>query len=142
MTIGGSEPLENLTADFGYNYNTATETDTNTGDAALGDRVWIDSDGDGKQDPSEVGVSGAQVTLYHDADNNGVYNSVYGTTTTDSNGYYFFDNLSPGAYVATVTSHTGASHSVLTTADYTQTGDPDQFASTSINPDNLSLIHI
>ncbi len=52
VTLGPGE--ENLTADFGYNYNPTADVDNPTGSpsAMLGDRVWIDSDGDGAQDPS------------------------------------------------------------------------------------------
>ena len=66
VTIGGTQPLENLTADFGYNYNptvcvngdpACTETPPT---AALGDRVWIDADGDGVQDPEEAGIPGVR----------------------------------------------------------------------------------
>ncbi|MGB1252163.1 MAG: SdrD B-like domain-containing protein, partial [Candidatus Promineifilaceae bacterium] len=137
VTVGRGEPLENLSADFGYNYNTPAETGNPDGDAAaLGDRVWVDSNGDGKQNPSEMGVSGAQVTLYHDSDSNGIYNTVQGTATTDANGYYLFDSVPSGAYVAALTNSESANHILSTTADYTQTGDPDQVGRTSTNPDN------
>ena len=143
VTIGGTEPLENLTADFGYNYNTSDETNNPNGDtAALGDRIWIDSDGDGAQDPEEMPVVGAEVTLYHDPDGDGVYDTPYTdggytpTTTTDENGYYIFDDLPAGAYVVTVTDDSGASHDILNTTNYTQTGDPDHFGTTGTNNDN------
>ncbi len=108
---------ENLTADFGYNYNPSDEVNKNYGFGAIGDRVWIDADGDGKQDAEEPGIPGVTLTLYHDPDGNGVYDTPYpgGTTTTNSTGYYIFDNLPPGAYVVRVTPPPG----------YTQTGDPD-----------------
>ncbi|HSN77113.1 MAG TPA: SdrD B-like domain-containing protein [Anaerolineae bacterium] len=112
---------ENLTADFGYNYNTApcVNNDPSCTDyaAALGDRVWIDANGDGKQDPEEVGLSNVTLTLYYDPDGNGVYDTIFpgGTATTNAAGYYIFDQLPPGAYVVQVTPPGG----------YTQTGDPD-----------------
>ena len=137
VTIGGPYGLENLSADFGYNYNTANETDNNSGNAALGDRIWIDVDGDGAQDPEEVGVQNVTVTLYHDPDGDGVFDTVHSITTTDANGIYIFDNLPAGAYVATVTDSSSASHDVLG-ASYVQTGDPDHFGTTGSINDNTT----
>ncbi|MCB0045886.1 MAG: discoidin domain-containing protein [Caldilineaceae bacterium] len=137
-TIDLSPGETDLSADFGYNYNTNTEVNDNTGVAAIGDRVWIDSDGDGKQDPNEVGVEGVEVTLYT-AGPDGIFGTAddvaAGTTTTDANGYYIFDNLTPGAYAVGVTNSGGASQDVLGSS-YTQTGDPDHFGTTGTNNDN------
>ncbi|MDF1698621.1 MAG: SdrD B-like domain-containing protein [Saprospiraceae bacterium] len=58
----------------------------------LGDTVWKDLDGDGIQDAGEPGVEGVEVTL---TDCNG---NVLATQTTDSDGFYFFNNLLPGDY--------------------------------------------
>lgn len=140
VTIGGTQPWENLTADFGYNYNPTTDVDTppSGATAALGDRVWIDVDGDGAQDPDEVGVRGATVQLFT-AGPDGIFGTgddVAGATqVTDANGYYLFDGLAPGAYVVKVTNSATASHDVLG-ASYTQTGDPDHFGTTGTNNDN------
>ena len=59
---------------------------------AVGDYVWLDANGDGLQDPTEIGVEGVTVIL-RDANN-----TVVATTTTDENGWYHFDLLKPGAY--------------------------------------------
>ena len=133
---------ENLTADFGYNPLPADDVNNGTGLAALGDHVWIDSDGDGVQDPHEVPVAGVVLTLYSDPDGNGVYDSVIATDTTDANGYYLFDNLPAGSYVVRVTDSATASHAVLDPARYTQTGDPDHFAMPGSNNDNSSTIPV
>jgi protocatechuate 3,4-dioxygenase beta subunit len=149
VTIGGNQPLENLTADFGYNYNPAGDVNNPPGNgggnpsnaavAALGDRVWIDSDGDGAQDPNEVGVSGVTVQIFT-AGLDGIFGTpddVAGATqTTNANGYYMFDGLAPGAYVVKVVSDAGASHAVLTSGQYNQTGDPDHFGLPNPNPSN------
>ena len=47
---------ENVTADFGYNYQPNGNVNGNTGPGAIGDRVWVDTDGDGDQGPEEIGI--------------------------------------------------------------------------------------
>ena len=135
---------ENLTADFGYNVNTDNEVNNNTGNAAVGDRVWVDLDGDGVQDPNETGVEDAGVAIYSPG-----ADGLLGTpddvlvdqTTTDANGNYMFDDLPAGAYTICVTGSSSASADVLDTSLYTQTGDPDHFARpvASLGADPLGL---
>ena len=60
--------------------------------ATIGDRVWIDADGDGIQDANEVGLRGVTVMLKN------ATNTVVRTTTTDGNGNYLFTDVVPGAY--------------------------------------------
>ena len=69
-------------------------------DAGLGDRVWLDRNGDGTQDPGEPGIAG--VTVYLDLDNNGALDGGEPTTTTDTNGLYFFGGLAGGTYTVRV----------------------------------------
>ncbi len=57
----------------------------------LGNRVWLDSNKNGIQDPGEPGIGGICVNLY-DANGNLVQQ-----TTTDTNGYYGF-NVDAGTY--------------------------------------------
>ena len=97
-------------ADFGYAW-----TEDNDKNGAIGDRVWIDADGDGVQDPGELGLEGVVVELY-EAD--GV--TLITTTTTAADGSYIFDDLAEGNYVVKVDTGT-------LPAGYTQTGDPDYF---------------
>lgn len=54
---------------------------------SIGDRVWYDTNGNGLQDVGEAGASGVSVALY-DA------SSSIDSTTTDSDGYYWFTGLS------------------------------------------------
>jgi hypothetical protein len=62
--------------------------------AALGNQVWLDTDGDGILNNGEKGVSGVLVTLFA-ADGTTVISS----TITDADGKYFFANLNAGTYV-------------------------------------------
>ncbi len=70
--------------------------------ASIGDYVWHDLDHgqshlvDGIQDAGEPGLEGVVMELYDDG------GALVGTTTTDANGYYQFDNLTPGDYTVKV----------------------------------------
>jgi protocatechuate 3,4-dioxygenase beta subunit len=66
------------------------------GTGQVGNLVWKDYDKDGVKDTNESGLSGAVVNLYHDINGNGIIDSndpIIGTTTTDINGEYLFENL-------------------------------------------------
>ena len=71
-------------ADFGY-----------TPPGAIGDYVWIDSDGDGYQDVGEPVIPYITVSLY----SNG---TLVATSETGPDGYYGFGNLTDGNYVVIV----------------------------------------
>jgi hypothetical protein len=60
--------------------------------ASLGDRIWYDTNANGIQDTGENGVAGVSLSLMDGNQN------VVSTTVTDGNGYYRFDNLTPGDY--------------------------------------------
>jgi uncharacterized repeat protein (TIGR01451 family) len=60
--------------------------------ASLGNFVWLDTNGNGIQDGGETGVPGVTVELLD------LGNNVVATDTTDANGFYLFENLSPGSY--------------------------------------------
>ncbi|MFT6407532.1 MAG: hypothetical protein ACJAQ6_000944, partial [Arenicella sp.] len=65
--------------DFGYIPN------NNTG--AIGDRVWLDADQDGIQDPGEAGIEGVSLNLLDAA------GATIATTTTNTNGDYLFTSV-------------------------------------------------
>jgi SdrD B-like domain/Prealbumin-like fold domain len=71
--------------DFGYR----------TG-ASLGDRVWLDQDGDGIQDTGEPGLS--DVRVYVDANGNNVYDTGEQAVFTSTDGDYYIGNLPAGTY--------------------------------------------
>lgn len=62
------------------------ETILHPGEGWIGNRVWLDEDENGRQDPWEAGVGGVCVRLL-----DGASREVLAETTTDSNGYYAFD---------------------------------------------------
>ncbi|MBL7787755.1 MAG: hypothetical protein JNM36_17740, partial [Chitinophagales bacterium] len=51
----------------------------------IGNYVWIDTDADGVQDPTESGIPNVQVRLYNQS------GLLVGLTTTDANGEYYFN---------------------------------------------------
>jgi uncharacterized repeat protein (TIGR01451 family) len=92
----GQEPVNdedtdansNLAVDFGL-YQVVT----------VGDYVWLDKDGDGRQETGEPGVPAVKVTIYNAATDLPVLlNGSPLTDLTDANGLYLFANLPPGDY--------------------------------------------
>ena len=96
LGVSIATPVANLAQDFGY-----TAPGQNPGEGLIGDRVWLDIDGDGVQDPDEPGIEGVTVTLLDSG------NNVVGVTTTDENGNYYFGGLVPGTYTVVVTPPAG-----------------------------------
>jgi protocatechuate 3,4-dioxygenase beta subunit len=72
--------------------------------ASIGNFVWEDTNANGLQDPGEPGIEGVEVAL-SGTDQFG--NPVTGTTTTDVDGSYLFDDLVPGDYKLTFTTPAG-----------------------------------
>ncbi len=107
---------EHLTADFGYVPPSGT----------IGDFIWIDANGDGQQDPEEIGIP--NVDVYLCVANIAVCDSttplvdVVAMTTTDTNGHYLFTGIDLVSvnvvHVDTTTLPVG----------YVLTGDPDDVA--------------
>ncbi len=65
--------------------------------AAIGDRVWLDTNANGQQDAGEAGVAGVAVELYTCVNNQpGV---LVASTSTDTSGNYGFTGLKPGDYL-------------------------------------------
>jgi|JI6StandDraft_1071083.scaffolds.fasta_scaffold00892_9 protocatechuate 3,4-dioxygenase beta subunit len=79
VILSAGEKQQNIDAGLIY-----TSSLTNS----IGDRIWLDSDGDGTQNGTEPGLSGITVTLYA-AD--GV--TVVASTVSDANGNYSFTGL-------------------------------------------------
>jgi uncharacterized repeat protein (TIGR01451 family) len=98
----GGDPAADSDIDPATNRTTPTVLtpgeDDRTWDAGLlplptiGDRVWYDNNGDGRQDPDEPGAPNVTVRLL---DQNG---AIVRETATDANGNYLFENVLPGQY--------------------------------------------
>ena len=115
----------NMTVDFGF-----------VQPVSVGSYVWLDTDGDGLQDATESGITGATVELLVD-DGTGNFipaAEVNGTAvlsqTTAADGLYFFDNLPPGDYRVRVTPPAGHEPtSPQTATDNDDTEDDSNIAS-------------
>jgi protocatechuate 3,4-dioxygenase beta subunit len=81
------------------------------GAASIGNFIWEDTNGNGVQEAGEPGMKDVEVRL---SGTTGAGVAVSRTTTTDSNGFYRFDDLAPGTYTVTVVPPTGY---VLTAAN-------------------------
>ena len=62
----------------------------------LGDRVWLDENGNGLQDMDEGGIPGVLIELIRDGE-------VVESTTSDEYGFYFFQSIYPATYTLRVT---------------------------------------
>ena len=99
----------NLDQDFGY-----------AGSATLGDRLWLDLNGDGVQDAGEPGLPGIPVTVVHDGldGTSGTADDITMSTTSGTDGLWLLENLPSGGFTVTV-------DTTALPAGLTQTGDPD-----------------
>lgn len=100
---GADDDNSDLTVDFGV-----------FRPMSIGNIVWRDSGitgagvditqyNNGVRDGTEPGIAGVTVELYRDTDGDGTPETLFGTDTTDANGYYLFDKLPPGDYRVDIT---------------------------------------
>ncbi|WP_232056120.1 SdrD B-like domain-containing protein [Tuwongella immobilis] len=110
--------------DFGY-----------VGTRKLGDRVWVDQNDDGIQDPNEPGISGAKVTAQW-AGADGLFNTaddVTQTQITGANGIYTFTDIPSGKYRVSVDPTTLPNGITIPTYDLDDT--PDSTTDVTLNPE-------
>ncbi|MFK8024758.1 MAG: SdrD B-like domain-containing protein [Ilumatobacter sp.] len=100
---------------------------------SIGNRVWVDFDGDGIQDPFEQSVPDATVELL---DENG---DVIATTTTDDTGLYLFDDLPAGEYRVRVVPTTLPDGSIFAPQNQGTSDDNDSDADTTGTSDIVTL---
>ncbi len=79
------------------------------GAVTVGDRVWLDIDGDGIEDPGEPGLANVHVQLF-EVGGDGLPGTVddlfISVAWTDRDGYYLFNNLFPGTWFTDVVAET------------------------------------
>jgi len=86
VTVDGT--ASDLAQDFGYRP---------AGAGSIGDTVYYDTNGDGIQGGTELGLAIITVELYADMDGDGTYLLIT-TATTDADGLYSFEGLPDGDY--------------------------------------------
>ncbi|EIJ36030.1 IPTL-CTERM sorting domain-containing protein [Thiothrix nivea] len=99
---GTDDALSNLTVDFAVLAPTPL---------AVGNRIWLDSNGNGVQDADEPGLAGATVTLKDSAGNAvvDVDGNNVAPQTTGADGLYRFDKLLEGEYIVSINAPIGYS---------------------------------
>ncbi|MEM9530024.1 MAG: SdrD B-like domain-containing protein [Pseudomonadota bacterium] len=100
---GNVDARSNLTVDFGFFNTTAL--------VSIGSTVFSDPDDSGTQDTGELGIPGVTVELCQPGPDNlpGTPDDVtVATTTTDGNGNYLFEFLTPADYCVTIPSPPGS----------------------------------
>ena len=84
----------------------ASATTLSSSSASIGDYVWDDQNGDGKQGSVfDVGINGVELELWLDNNGDGQVSpgdEKTGTTTTDNGGRYLFIGLDAGDYIVKV----------------------------------------
>ncbi|MBN1542820.1 DUF11 domain-containing protein [candidate division KSB1 bacterium] len=100
VVAGPGSTIENIARvcyedEIGLDFPVLEDEDINTTPqepGSIGDRVWLDENRNGLQDPGEVGLANVQVNLL---DGEG---SVIASQTTGADGLYSFSDLEPGIY--------------------------------------------
>lgn len=118
VTLGAAENID--TVDFGYNVT-----------SVLGDRVWWDRNSDGLQTDNEPGLEGVEILVTY-AGFDGIFGNeddVEFPTETDSNGFWFVNDVPDGEYLVEVSGGVPAG--------FAPTFDQD---SGTTNPDESSLL--
>ena len=109
---GGQAPV--LTDDSDINGDDPTiwqQTKKEKGEGSIGNTIWLDKNGNGRQDDGEPGLENIRVKLVDDK------GRVIARTDTNHNGHYKFENLPKGKYKVIVKKED--------VAKYIQTYDPD-----------------
>ena len=84
--------------------NTSVDAGFYQSNLNVGNIVWYDKNNDGIKQNTELGIAGATVKLYADANNDNVADgAATATTITTADGSYSFTGLAPGNYIVGVT---------------------------------------
>lgn len=85
-----------------------TESLCDAAPVQIGNRVWTDTNGNGRQDPGENGINNVAVQLWEDTDGNGTVNAQVASVNTNSSGEYVFGSLNCQGTTATSTVSLGS----------------------------------
>ena len=103
-------------ADFGYRFCSTS----------IGDKVWLDDDGDGNRDSNEDGIEGVTVLLLSST------GTQLKSTVTDENGVYTFTGVTNGTYIVRIDTATLPAGVTIATYDRDGLGSLDQ-ATVTVN---------
>jgi|GEM_PF-1683767 len=126
---------ENSTDDMSFDAGVYYDTPN----VNIGNYVWYDDDLDGVQDADEAGVCCMIVTLY------AVDGTIISTDVTNSDGYYFFQNVPPGTYYIGISIPNGYTLTIpnsgedLQDSDILQNGYTSLFVIYPTDDDDLSF---
>lgn len=117
----------NMTVDFGFYLPVLNAV-------SIGSVVWNDTNNNGIQDISELGIPGAIVTLL---DGSGTPVTGYAPLTTGADGLYYFGNLPEGDYQVQVEIPTGFTPTANQVADANTDADNDTNINTAASVGNV-----
>lgn len=127
--------VASLTGPIVNKIGSATATIEQVASVSVGDYVWFDKNGNGRQDAGEPGIPGVVLTITGPDGNpvTDVNGNPVGPTTTDANGMYTFDNLPALTGNQTYTVHIDRTASAKALAPYvpTQAGVGDRAGDSS-----------
>ena len=96
---------------------------------SVGDYVWVDSNGDGRQDEGEPGIPGVVLDIFDPS------SEKIGTTTTDKDGKYTFENLpvlkDGESYTVTINQEDESTKKALEPYKPTKSGEGDRAGDSS-----------
>ncbi|EVG72084.1 serine-aspartate repeat-containing protein C, partial [Staphylococcus aureus UCIM6069] len=127
---------QNGKSSWSNSYSNVNGSSTANGDQKkynLGDYVWEDTNKDGKQDSTEKGIKGVKVTLQNEK------GEVIGTTETDENGKYRFDNLDSGKYKVIFEKPAGLTQTGTNTTEDDKDADGGEVDVTITDHDDFTL---
>ncbi|MEZ5057702.1 MAG: SdrD B-like domain-containing protein [Saprospiraceae bacterium] len=120
--------LKVRTGDYGFvdHSNDAGFTPENLNPiAGIGGYVWEDLNQNGIQNNNEPAISNVRVQLYNQT------SGLVGTTTTDVNGRYFFQNVSNGTFYVQFTSPSGLIGTIQNAGNGSNDSDPNPITGTT-----------
>ena len=115
-TTGGAMGL-NVTGTLSGSGMTVGKPDCCQPFSGLSGRYFFDEKGTGTEAPGEPAISGIPINLY----GNGSTTNFITSTTTDANGYYYFENLLAGTYTVSPAPTSGLLQTAPASGSYTVT---------------------